>query len=55
MQNDSCAQGPATPTLPTFLPMMTSTPNMVFTNLYSSYQTIKSSFSLQNTIHIILI
>lgn len=44
VQNDSSAQVPASGTLPTFLPMMTSTPNMVFTNLYSCYQTIISLF-----------
>ena len=35
VQNDSSAQVPASDTLPTFFQMMTSTPNMVFINLYS--------------------
>ena len=44
LQTDSSTQVPASGTLPTFLPMMTSTPNMVFTNLCICYQTIASLF-----------
>ena len=44
VQNDSSAKVPASGTLPTFLPMMTSTPNMVVANLYNCYQTIISLF-----------
>ena len=52
MQNDSSAQVPASGSLPTFLPMMTSTPNMVFTNLYSCYQTIKSFITKHSSYYI---
>lgn len=48
LQNDSSAQVAASGTLPTVLPMMTSTPNRVFINVYGCYQTsflINTSYS----------